>query len=103
MADKQVPIEQDEPPSVSVPAPPFVAEIIGSIPRATIVHHVDDASLYLGGHKYEAGEDGTIAVPLAPGEHEVCTEAVNHDGGPLSTLLGCEIVQVAAGRFGAPD
>jgi len=38
--------------------------------------------------------NGTIAAPLAPGEHTVCTIGVNHTGGDPITVLGCTTVIV---------
>jgi len=52
-------------------------------------------SLYANRGTLNRKYNGTIAVPLTPGEHEVCTIGVNHTGGEPTTVLGCVTVTVA--------
>jgi len=52
-------------------------------------------SLYANRGTLNRKYNGTIAVPLTPGEHEVCTIGVNQIGGNPTTVLGCISVTVA--------
>jgi hypothetical protein len=52
LADEQTPTPDDRQRPHDAPRSPFVAEIVEPIPRATIVHHVDDdGTTYLSHHR----------------------------------------------------